>query len=78
MMQMLAAGGIDPLADDARGPDPHNPRGYYELEAVKRIPRDTAWVPDAVTRVLGEDLDCEAMAAVVDPGLYRRRPGPPG
>ncbi len=174
MMQMLAAGGFDLLTDDVRGPDAHNPRGYFELEAVKRIQRDSAWVSRAVGRAvkvvqplvtslpdgyayrllwmrrpleevlasqrhmleqrgaaaddlpperllavfrqqhralecwvaarddarmlavdtrllvaspvasarevahfLDVDLDNEAMAAVVDPGLYRRRPGPP-
>lgn len=52
MMQMLAAGGLEPLCDDARPPDADNPHGYYELEAVKRIRRDTRWVIDAVGRVV--------------------------
>jgi hypothetical protein len=52
MMQMLAAGGLEPLCDDARPPDADNPHGYYEFEAVKRIRRDTRWLSDAVGRVV--------------------------
>lgn len=44
LMQMLEAGGIAPLRDDARPPDAGNPRGYYELEAVKRLPDDAGWL----------------------------------
>lgn len=37
MMRMLAAGGIEPLSDGRRVADEHNPRGYFELEAVKGL-----------------------------------------
>lgn len=37
MMQMLAAGGVPPMQDDHRPADPDNPRGYFELEAVKGL-----------------------------------------
>ena len=37
VMRMLAAGGLKVLSDGARAPDADNPRGYYELEAVKRL-----------------------------------------
>lgn len=47
MMQMLAAGGIPPLTDARRPPDESNPRGYLELEAVKRLKTDPSWLPDA-------------------------------
>jgi hypothetical protein len=50
MMQMLAAGGIEPLTDGLRLPDADNPRGYFELEAVKRTRRDASWVGEAVGR----------------------------
>jgi hypothetical protein len=43
MMQMLAAGGIPILTDNVRRPDEDNPRGYYELEAVKQK-GDTTWL----------------------------------
>jgi hypothetical protein len=45
MMQMLAAGGVAVVTDNVRAADTDNPRGYYELEAVKRIKRDAAWLP---------------------------------
>ena len=48
VMQMLAAGGISPLTDAIRGADEHNPRGYLEFEAVKRLARDRSWVGQAV------------------------------
>ena len=47
MMQMLVAGGIPPLTDEQRAPDPSNPRGYLELEAVKRLKLDCSWLPQA-------------------------------
>jgi hypothetical protein len=45
MMQMLAAGGIPPWADEKRAADPSNPRGYLEFEAVKRLKTDRSWLP---------------------------------
>ncbi len=47
MMQMLEAGGIQPLKDDIRTPDDDNPKGYYEFERVKQIAQDQAWLADA-------------------------------
>jgi hypothetical protein len=48
MMQMLEAGGIEPLTDGVRSSDRDNPRGYYELERVKQLSEgDAAWVEDA-------------------------------
>jgi hypothetical protein len=52
MMQMLEAGGVAPLTDGARGPDAGNPRGYYELEAVKRLPDDADWIARAPGRAV--------------------------
>jgi len=52
MMQMLEAGGIAPLTDAARPPDAGNPRGYYELEAVKRLPADADWLARAPGRAV--------------------------
>jgi hypothetical protein len=52
MMQMLAAGGIEPLADGLRPPDEDNPHGYFELEAVRRTRRDASWVDDADGRAV--------------------------
>ena len=48
MMTMLEAGGISPLTDQLRAADVDNPKGYYEFERVKQLPKgDTAWLPDA-------------------------------
>jgi hypothetical protein len=48
-MKMLAAGGMPVLTDGIRQADESNPRGYYELEAVKELhtQQDTAWLADA-------------------------------
>jgi Sulfotransferase family len=47
MMQMLAKGGVDVLTDNVRTADMDNPRGYYELERVKRMKEDASWLPEA-------------------------------
>ena len=47
MMQMLQAGGIPVIADDVRAADEDNPRGYLELEAVKKLKSDAAWLDNA-------------------------------
>lgn len=53
MMQMLAAGGYPVLTDGVRTADADNPHGYFELEAVKRLPQgDTAWLADAPGRAV--------------------------
>lgn len=40
MMRMLEAGGLAVHHDGMRRPDESNPRGYFELEAIKRLPED--------------------------------------
>ena len=54
LMQMLDAGGIPVLSDAVRPPDASNPRGYYELERVKRLHReeDKSWLADAEGKAL--------------------------
>ena len=47
MMRMLEAGGLAPLTDHVRSADEDNPRGYYEFEPVKDLPRDSSWVAQA-------------------------------
>lgn len=37
LMQMITAGGIDPITDYHRLPDAHNPLGYFEHESIKEI-----------------------------------------
>ena len=39
MMQMLAAGGLEPMTDGQRQPDADNPRGFLEWEEIKQLPK---------------------------------------
>jgi hypothetical protein len=47
MMQMLAAGGMPILSDGERKADEDNPRGYYEWERVKLLPRQPELIAEA-------------------------------
>lgn len=47
MMGILEAAGLPILSDGRRKPDPSNPRGYFELEAVKGTRRDADWLQAA-------------------------------
>ena len=47
MMQMLEAGGVEILSDGERVADDDNPKGYYELEAVKKTKEDASWLTRA-------------------------------
>lgn len=47
MMQMLEAGGIAPFADFQRAADDDNPKGYYELEAIKQLKTQPGVLKDA-------------------------------
>src|SRR5258708_2601875 len=46
MCQMLDNGGFEVVTDSLRTPDTDNPRGYYELEKVKKIKEDASWLPE--------------------------------
>ncbi len=50
MMRMLAEGGAPLLVDEQRAADSDNPRGYFELEAVKGTARDASWIAHAPGR----------------------------
>ena len=53
MMKMLEAGGLPPLTDNLRTADEDNPKGYYEFERVKQLPKgDFAWLPDTQGKVV--------------------------
>lgn len=54
MMKMLEAGGIEPMTDQMRQADKDNPLGYYEVERIKKLPRqeDRSWVAQARGRAL--------------------------
>jgi hypothetical protein len=49
MMKMLDAGGMPLVTDGVRQADDQNPRGYFELEAVKELDKrgDTSWLAGA-------------------------------
>ncbi|MCB2202670.1 sulfotransferase [bacterium] len=48
MMSALQAGGMPLVVDRIRGADANNPKGYYEFERVKRLPKgDTRWLKGA-------------------------------
>jgi hypothetical protein len=51
-MQMLQAGGMPCLVDGAREADENNPRGYYELDAVKRLHSDASLLGEAVGKAV--------------------------
>lgn len=48
-MKMLQAGGLEVMTDGLRQADASNPKGYFELEAVKQLDKngDTAWLKGA-------------------------------
>lgn len=52
MMQMLHAGGMLAVADGQRVADVDNPRGYFEVEAIKKLKEDSSWLADAKGKVL--------------------------
>jgi hypothetical protein len=53
-MRMLDAGGVPVLTDGLRVADDSNPKGYFELEAVKELDKglDTSWLKDARGRAV--------------------------
>ena len=52
MMQVLDAGGMPVFTDHIRTSDEDNPKGYYELECVKKTKSDSSWVPKAVGKAV--------------------------
>jgi hypothetical protein len=52
MMQMLAAGGIEPLTDGRRTADLDNPEGYYEWEDVKKLPKNPRLIEQAAGKAV--------------------------
>lgn len=71
MMRMMELGGLPVLTDGERAADVDNPRGYYELELVKRTKADPAWLEGAaghVVKVISQllpDLPPEGVYKVV-------------
>jgi hypothetical protein len=53
MMKMLEAADLEILTDHVRTADEDNPKGYYEFERAKKLPKgDTAWLEDARGKVV--------------------------
>ena len=52
MMQLLRAGGIEPLTDARRAADEDNPEGYWEWEAIKKLPKDPRLIEQAEGKVV--------------------------
>jgi hypothetical protein len=52
MMQMLAAGGMLTLTDGERQADADNPRGYFEWERIKLLPREPDCIAEAEGKVV--------------------------
>ena len=48
MMQMLKAGGLNPMTDGERVADVDNPEGYLEWEPIKKVVRDPSVLDDAL------------------------------
>ena len=44
MMQVLGRCGLALATDGRRAADADNPRGYFELEATKNLPKDASWM----------------------------------
>lgn len=44
LMAMLQAGGVLLCSDHQRGPDLHNPRGYFEHSAILALAQESAWL----------------------------------
>ncbi len=59
MMKMLQGGGLSVVTDGERSADEDNPKGYFELEAVKRTTKNDHWIKEAdgkVVKVISELL----------------------
>ena len=52
MMQMLDAGGLPVLSDGAREADTDNPKGYFEWEPIKQLPKDPSLIAEAEGKVV--------------------------
>ena len=67
MMQMLAAGGMPILTDGERRADEDNPRGYYEWERAKLLPRE----PSLIAEAEGKAVKVISQLLLALPASYR-------
>ena len=52
MMQILRAGGIEPLTDAKRAADEDNPEGYWEWDDIKKLPKNPRLIEQAEGKVV--------------------------
>ena len=52
MMQILRAGGIEPLTDAKRAADEDNPEGYWEWDDIKKLPKNQRLIEQAEGKVV--------------------------
>ena len=52
MMQVLRAGGIEPLTDAKRAADEDNPEGYWEWDDIKKLPKNPRLIEAAEGKVV--------------------------
>jgi hypothetical protein len=52
MMQMIVAGGMQPLTDGLRTADENNPKGYFEWEAAKSLKQNPGAIAAAEGKVV--------------------------
>jgi hypothetical protein len=52
MMQMLEVGGLPVLSDGERQADTDNPKGYFEWERIKQLPKDPSLIAAAEGKVV--------------------------
>ncbi len=69
MMQLLQAGGLEPMTDGERTADVDNPRGYYEWEAIKQVAARPEILDDET--VNGKAIKCISMLLPKLPARHR-------
>jgi hypothetical protein len=69
MMQMLAAGGLPVLSDGERTADTDNPKGYFEWERVKQLPKEPGIIAEAEGKVV--KVISQLLPALPDGHEYR-------
>lgn len=67
MMQMLLAGGLEPLTDGDRAPDVDNPAGYFEWTPIKRLGRQ----PHLIEQAEGKAVKVVSMLLGQLPPVHR-------